>query len=122
MDSLVLDIGGSVGALIITTGPELAEEEIEISPGVDPTARRTHNVVRARRDRGVVLAYAAVFPTVPAGEYTVWNQDGSPYAVITVHGGQVTQLAMSRTTVDTRGPAARPHGGDTMVTYGSGLR
>lgn len=95
MDSLVLDIGGSVGALVITTGPELAEEEIEVSPGVDPTVKRFHNVVHARRDRDVVMAYAAVFPTVQAGEYTVWNLDGSPHAVVTVQGGQVTQLAMS---------------------------
>ncbi|HEX6685955.1 MAG TPA: hypothetical protein VF062_24475 [Candidatus Limnocylindrales bacterium] len=95
MDSLVLDIGGTVGALVITTGPELAEEEIEISPGVDPTVRRTHNVVHPRRDHEVVIAYAAVFPTVEAGDYTVWNHDGSPYAVVTVHGGQVTQLSMS---------------------------
>ncbi len=95
MDSLLLDIGGTVGALVITTGPELAEEEIEISAGVDPAERRTHNVVHPRRNRDVVMAYAAVFPTVTAGEYTVWNHDGSPYAVVTVHGGQVTQLAMS---------------------------
>jgi hypothetical protein len=95
MDSLILDIGGTVGALVITTGPGLAEEEIEISPGIDPTVRRTHNVVHPRRDRDVVKAYSAVFPTVQAGEYTVWNLDGSPYAVVTVHGGQVTQLTMS---------------------------
>jgi hypothetical protein len=95
MDSLVLDIGGDVGALLLTTGPELAEEEIGISPGVDPTAKRRHNVVHARRDRGVVAAYSAVFPSLAAGEYTVWNRDGSAHAVITVHGGQVTQLAMS---------------------------
>ena len=95
MDSLILDIGGTVGALVITTGPELAEEEIEISPGIDPTMRRTHNVVHPRRDRDVIMAYAAVFPAVQAGEYTVWNQDGSPYAVVTVHGGEVTQLTMS---------------------------
>jgi hypothetical protein len=95
MDSLVLDIGGDVGALVITTGPELAEEEIEISPGMDPAERRSHNVVHARHNRDVVMAYAAVFPAVRAGDYTVWNQDGSPYAVITVHGGQVTQLKMS---------------------------
>ncbi|HZM78900.1 MAG TPA: hypothetical protein VFC19_24490 [Candidatus Limnocylindrales bacterium] len=95
MDSLILDIGGDVGALVITTGPELAEEEIEISPGIDPTVRRSHNVVHARRDGDAIMAYAAVFPSVSAGEYTVWNQNGSPHAVITVHGGQVTQLAMS---------------------------
>jgi hypothetical protein len=95
MDSLVLDIGGTIGALVITTGPELAEEEIEISPGIDPATRREHNVVHPRRDGEVVKAYAAVFPSVPAGEYTVWNLDGSPYSVITVRGGQVTQLSMS---------------------------
>lgn len=95
MDSLVLDIGGDIGALVITTGPELAEEEIEISPGTDPAVHRTHNVVHPRRDRDVVLAYSAVFPSVLAGDYTVWNLDGTPHSVITVHGGQVTQLAMS---------------------------
>jgi hypothetical protein len=94
MDSLILDIGEDIGALVITTGPELAEEEIEISPGLDPAEHRTHNVVHPRRNRDVVMAYAAVFPTVKAGEYTVWNLDGSPYTVVTVHGGQVTQLAM----------------------------
>ena len=95
MDSLVLEIGGDIGALLVTTGPELAEEEIEISAGADPTAKRNHNVVHARRDRGVVVAHSAVFPSVPAGQYTVWRTDGSPHALITVHGGQVTQLAMS---------------------------
>lgn len=94
MDSLVLDIGGDVGALLLTTGPELAEEEIEISPGLDPAAKRSHNVVHARRDRGVIAAYSAVFPSLRAGRYTVWNRDGSAHAIVTVHGGQVTQLAM----------------------------
>jgi hypothetical protein len=95
MDSLVLDIGGNIGALLVTAGPELADEEIEISPGVDPTAQRSHNVVHARHNGRVVVAYSAVFPSVPAGEYTVWHRNGSPHAVITVHGGQVTQLVMS---------------------------
>ena len=62
---------------------------------MDPAGHRTHNVVHARRNRDVVMAYAAVFPAVPAGDYTVWCRDGSPYAVITVHGGQVTRLSMS---------------------------
>jgi hypothetical protein len=95
MDSLVLDIGGDIGALLLTAGPELAEAEIEISPGLDPTAKRSHNVVHARRDRGAVAAYSAVFPRLAAGRYTVWNRDGSARAIVTVHGGQVTYLAMS---------------------------
>jgi len=95
MDSLILDIGEDVGALVITTGPELALEEIEISPGTSPAVKREHNVVRPRRDGNSVMAYAAVFPSVTAGEYTVWNLDGSAHSVITVHGGQVTQLTMN---------------------------
>jgi hypothetical protein len=90
MDSLVLDIGGDVGALVIHAGPELAEWEIEISPAADPDAKREHNVVHARTDR-YRTAYTAVFPSVPAGDYTVWRLDGLPDTVITVRGGEVTE-------------------------------
>lgn len=90
-DVLVLDIGGEVGALMITTGAGLDEAEIEISPGTDPTASRTHNQVHVRRN-GSQVAYTAVFPAVKAGDYTVWHPDGSPYAQVTVRGGEVTLL------------------------------
>jgi hypothetical protein len=93
MDSLVLDIGGDVGALIIHTGPELDEREIEISPGADLAARRSHNQVHARRNRDLT-AYTAVFPSVPAGDYTVWHHDGTPHAMITIRGGEVTEHRM----------------------------
>lgn len=94
MDTLVLDIGADVGALVIIAGPELAEQEIEISPGADAATPRSHNVVHARRGTGQV-AHTAVFPSVPAGEYTVWHRDGSAYATITIDGGQVTELLMT---------------------------
>ncbi|MFL6123585.1 hypothetical protein [Actinophytocola sp.] len=91
MDSLVLDIGEGTGALVIHAGPELAEQEIEISPTTaDPDAHREHNVVHARRDRDRT-AYMAVFPSVAAGDYTVWHRDGSPHAVVTIRGGEVTE-------------------------------
>lgn len=93
MDSLVLDIGGSVGALVIHAGPELAEEEIEISPGTATDAPREHNVVHARRDRDRT-EYLAVFPSVQAGDYTVWHHDGSASAVVTINGGEVTEHDM----------------------------
>ncbi|HWM03319.1 MAG TPA: hypothetical protein VNP92_13385 [Actinophytocola sp.] len=93
MDSLVLDIGGDIGALVIHTGPELREREIEISPATDLRAKRSHNVVHARRG-GDRVAYTAVFPAVPAGDYTVWHHDGSVHATITVRGGEVTQLEL----------------------------
>lgn len=93
MDTLVLDIGGDVGALVLVAGPELAEREIEISPGTGARTPRSHNVVHARRNRDRV-AYTAVFPSVPAGDYTIWRHDGTPHATVTVHGGQVTQHSL----------------------------
>lgn len=90
MDTLVLDIGGDVGALVLVAGPDLAEQEIEISPGTDAATPRSHNVVHARQGAGEV-AYTAVFPSVPAGGYTVWHRDGTPHAMVTVNGGQVTE-------------------------------
>jgi len=91
-NNLVLDIGGNVGALLIYTGPELAEAEIEISPGSDKDkgAPRTHNQVHARTN-GSRTGYTAVFPSVPAGDYTIWRPDGRAKANVIIHGGQVTE-------------------------------
>lgn len=90
MDSLVLDIGGDIGALVVHTGPEHSEREVEISPGADHDAPRSHNVVHPRRGAGTI-AYTAVFPSVPAGTYTIWRDAHSPHATITIHGGRVTE-------------------------------
>ena len=89
-DSLVLDIGGHIGALVIHADAELAEIEIEISPAGQPDAKRTHNVVHARRNRGGVR-YSAVFPDVPAGDYVIWRDATTRDTTVTVHGGQVTE-------------------------------
>ena len=86
MDTLVLDIGGDIGALVLHAGPELAEREIEISTG--PDEPRSHNQVHARTGFGHV-AYTAVFPSVPAGEYLVWH--GETPAKVTIRGGEVTE-------------------------------
>lgn len=94
MDTLILDIGGDIGALVIHTGAQYCEREIEISPGAGPDTPRSHNVVHARRNRERT-AYTAVFPSVPAGDYTVWHPDGAPHATVTVHGGQVSLLELA---------------------------
>jgi hypothetical protein len=89
-DSLVLNIGGDIGALVIHAGVDLLETEIEISPAGSPAAKRTHNVVHARRNpRGV--RYSAVFPDVPAGEYVIWRDATTQDTTVTVRGGQVTE-------------------------------
>lgn len=88
--SVVVDIGGDVGALIIDTPPDLVGAEIEIS--LDGGARRTHVAVRERRGDGPVQ-HAAVFPALVAGTYTVWDpHSGAQRTTVVVNGASVTRL------------------------------
>ena len=92
-DTLLLDIGGDIGALTIFTGPDRDELEIEISPvGTNPD-HRTHNVVHARQI-GEKTVYAAVFPNVPAGDYTIWHDAATPDGTVVIHGGKVTDYKL----------------------------
>jgi hypothetical protein len=91
-DNLVLDIGGAVGALAIYAPAGRSGHEIEISPaGYDE--HRTHNVVRPRKT-GPAARYAAVFPGLRAGEYTVWRDATTPAGTVTIHGGSVAEFVM----------------------------
>jgi hypothetical protein len=95
-DSLVLDIGGDIGALLIHTGADRAENEIEISPGrPDPGSSRTHNVVHARHSRHGATTYSAVFPQLASGDYTVWRDRATPHGTVTIHGGQITEYRLT---------------------------
>jgi hypothetical protein len=93
--SVLVDIGGDVGALVILTPPDLHGTEIELSP-VDHGDRRTHVAVRERRGPGATL-HAAVFPSLAAGVYTVWDPASRPVTQVTVTGGQVAQLSWPAT-------------------------
>ena len=94
--SVVLDLGPGIGALILDAPAELAGREIEISPARGgASARRTHSLVRERRT-GAGLRYAAVYPGLTAGDYTIWQDAVTPAAMITVHSGQVTRYQWVR--------------------------
>ena len=86
--SVLLDIGDDVGALIIITPAAMAGEEIHISPVRDP-AGRTHAVVRERR-LGPASSHAAVYPALPAGEYTIWREAGHAAGTVRIEGGTAT--------------------------------
>jgi hypothetical protein len=92
--AVVLDIGGDVGALVLYTGAEDDEAEIDISPGTDPAAPRSHNQVHPRRAPAGVV-YSAVYPALAAGEYTLWRDEHTPEATITIRGGQITEHRLS---------------------------
>ncbi|GGL90122.1 MULTISPECIES: phospholipase [Micromonospora] len=89
--SVVLDIGGDAGALIIYTGQQWHGHEIEVSRVDQPDEPRTHSAVRERRVRDGTF-HSAVYPDLPAGRYTVWWDDDTPAGAISVTGGVVAEF------------------------------
>jgi hypothetical protein len=88
---VVLNLGADIGALVLDAPAELAGREIEISPvSGGPRARRTHSLVRERA-AGAGVGYAAVYPDLPAGDYTIWRDAVTPAAAVTISGGEVAR-------------------------------
>ncbi len=88
--SVVLDIGGRTGALILYTDARRAGDEIDIQ-AVDG-GRRTHAAVRERRLAGGTV-HCAVYPELTAGTYTI-EDPAAPGRAVTVAGGAVTELTL----------------------------
>jgi hypothetical protein len=103
--SVVLELGDTVGVLVLEATAELNGREIEVSP-VDGTdhhddldhaddhahahARRTHSMVR-ERGTAAGKSYAAVYPGLAVGTYTVWRDRDTPVGTVTIDGGRVTR-------------------------------
>jgi len=87
--TVVMEVGGDIGALVLYTPAGLDGREIEISRDDDPGARRTHSQVR-RRHMADATRYAAVYPDLPAGSYTIWADEESRAGSVVIAGGQVT--------------------------------
>ena len=87
--TVVLELGADVGALVLYTPAELDGREIEISREEAVTDRRTHSMVRPRH-MTTGTRYAAVYPDLPAGPYTVWADEQNAAGRVVVAGGRVT--------------------------------
>ena len=86
--TVLLDLGGDTGALVLYTPADLLGAEIEISPDT-PGAPRTHAAVRARPGPSGIR-YAVVYDGLAAGGYTIWRDHHTPAGQVTITGGQVT--------------------------------
>ena len=95
--SVVLDIGGDVGAAVVYAPASLAGAEVEIRRRDTPWDG-THVAVRARQlPTGVT--YAALFGALAQGSYEVRVRHGEPdgpLAVFDVAGGTVSTVRLSR--------------------------
>jgi hypothetical protein len=90
-ESVVVDIGGAIGALVVNAPPALDGAEIEICP-VGATSR-THTIVRPREVPGGRVVYAGVFPAIPEGDYLLLPSGTLPEVAIRIDGGKVTQFS-----------------------------
>ena len=98
--SVVLELGDSVGVLVLEATVELNGREIEISPvddihdhdhdHGDARAHRTHSMVR-ERGTAAGTSYAAVYPELAVGTYTVWRDHDTPAGTVTIDGGRVAR-------------------------------
>jgi hypothetical protein len=103
--SVVLDLGGAIGALVVETPAALSGREIEISlvaaaanaaaaisaAAISAAGGRTHSLVRERRT-AAGTRYAAVYPDLPAGQYLIWRRMDTPVGEVTIDGGVVTRF------------------------------
>jgi hypothetical protein len=87
--TVVMELGADIGALVLYTPGDLNGREIEISRDDDPGAPRAHSQVRPRH-MTTVTRYAAVYPSLRAGPYTIWRDELSPAVTATITGGRVT--------------------------------
>ena len=86
--TVVLELGADVGVLVLFTPAELDGREIEISLD-SGTARRTHSAVRPRH-MPAGTRYAAVYPELAAGSYTIWADSERTVGSAVITGGRVT--------------------------------
>lgn len=91
--SVVLDIGGDIGALIVYLPESFARTEIYISVA-DGSKPFTHTGVHPRGAPNGPLHQTAVYPELTTGDYQLWHPaDASPLGpAVHVQGGAVAEL------------------------------
>jgi len=91
--SVVLDIGGDVGALVLHVDKSLDGVEIDLF-GSGSDVPYVHSAVRARH-LASGTSYAAVYPDLPAGDYVVAAHGSVPPTTVTITGGRITESGLA---------------------------
>ncbi len=95
---VLLDIGGAIGALVVTMPPELAGVEVEIgrpgAPGRAPGHRHRPHVAVVARPVTDGLVHSLVFAELAEGEYELARRpDGPVELTVSIVGGAVTKAS-----------------------------
>ncbi|MBF6557095.1 MAG: hypothetical protein IVW52_13185 [Acidimicrobiales bacterium] len=102
-ESLVLDIGDDIGALILYADESCLGREIDVTPVGHPHSHQIHTMIRRRRSVDSEFI-AGVYPELRQGTYTVWGLDEGALAEVTIGGGRITELDVG----DCAGPGSDP--------------
>ena len=87
---VMVDVGPGAGALVIYAREELRGQEIEISPEAKHEQRVHTDVLRRKTAGGHV--FAAVFGSLPEGDYRLWHDTLVSPTKVRIVGGEVTEL------------------------------
>ena len=90
--SVMLDIGAGLGALVILPSERFRGREIEISR-LDSDALRTHTGVHMRSTKRTTRL-TAIFGSLPAGEYVIWEDADTAGPVVEVPDGAVAEIRL----------------------------
>ena len=91
--SVALDVGGGYGALIIYPSERFRGLEIEIS-AANRNGHRTNTGVHDRTS-GTGSTLAAIFGSLPAGEYVIWQDAATEGDTVTVPDGAVAEVRLA---------------------------
>jgi hypothetical protein len=91
--SVALDIGPGRGALVIYPDTRWRDREIEISRQ-DGEGHRVHTGVHERGSQsGSVLT--AIFGSLPAGDYVIWEDAANQAGSVTVSEARVAEIQLA---------------------------
>ena len=90
--SVALEIGGGHGALVLYPGERFRGLEIEISRISGP-GRRVHTGVHERATHAKSIL-TAIFGSLPAGDYVVWEDAVTAGPVVNVPDGGVAEFTL----------------------------
>jgi hypothetical protein len=86
-ESVVLEIGGEIGALLLYTDAQLLGAEVEISRSGHDDERQHKEVLQ--RPLGGRTVYAAAYDGLHEGTYTLWLDGEAVSREVRVRGGGV---------------------------------
>jgi len=92
--SVLLDIGGDVGAVVVTMPASMLGEEVEIVTGEDAAGHHRPHVAVVPRPLGEGTVPSLVFPELAEGSYALVPK-GTDHVrlLVDVRGGEVTSAA-----------------------------